>query len=1140
MVKTRFHTITTYDISETILNEIHPKDGEILSCPCSTTSISYKKFVSHHITYHPLCRSYFISQQWIKAVYSPNASRYIPRDFRIIAHSQFQFLADFCSLAKDMISQAKDEIANYELITVDLLSKKQLESKVNTTIESARNSTSIRLMSYVNYINTTSQSNNFISALNTNIKIKTIFDVTERYIAEKYASTYVQSIQSRAELSCDSENVFMGAVFYSTQSPLNPTASLLSVNDPPSYESIIGFSAACTPFESFLRSTLDCLHDKECIELLITYIPSITQTNFDLNNSILSSKQQNLSLYGHLESLFIDHWSINTNYSEYFHQCTSISCSYTTKSKKNIYYALTVLISLYGGFTIILRFIIPYFISIMCKPKSPSTNKNITIIARLRKYGKLLQQMNLYKTPADRTANGIKQQRIITYIYIILLTGSFMIFLLFHSLNTENVTITERNPSFDTYNNLKVLYKDTLKCPCSTMIIPYKEFLRLDPSMHQVCQSIFVSKYLISMMKKTIGKKQLDKWFEYAPSYFQLLSDFCQLANRTVDDAINRLLLQQFAVSDVLTETIFDAQINEILSQFFQLTMISFHVLVNTTSLFTQIDQPYTAASQYHPGHGDLNLIVHPWENKINNKVSLNLTFKLTEIYDTKSSLANCICPTDPHCQTDDYLISSNIISSIFFDAHYSFNTSGLAQRCFTVDSVLFSTLECFYIHSDCLTVFLGTLYLHYSSSDKTPIQPLVYNSTNSRFPPDTLIKSIIGKLMIEQWNPFFSYKKFYQSCLPKYCTYLKRTRTKDALEVTIVLISLVGGLTVSLRIVALYLVKIILFLREIITRKKKPISKAKPNVNVNQKFFDRLVMIIRKLSTFVHTQLINLSVFSPRDFDSRNDRATVKRLGQWSTRLYIILFIIGLVILILYTIIRPEFQTKMFYEPSFDHYNRLIKKYENRLKCSCSHIASKYNEFASLEPRFHQICSSPFVSDRWRIIITYDLDLNLLRYPRTDYRYFLSAHLQFLRGLCDLSLELINNSVHQFHTSLFITTQLLFKTEFDQHFNSIIKQIQSNTPQVFAQLLFLIRKINHGDGVISTYGTNYKYIIPWDKIDGVYAPTQSITYDNCSCDLDFNCTSQAFFHSESEQIPIKGLKIGCTPSESFLSSTIE
>ena len=106
-----------------------------------------------------------------------------------------------------------------------------------------------------------------------------------------------------------------------------------------------------------------------------------------------------------------------------------------------------------------------------------------------------------------------------------------------------------------------------------------------------------------------------------------------------------------------------------------------------------------------------------------------------------------------------------------------------------------------------------------------------------------------------------------------------------------------------------------------------------------------------------------------------------------------------------------------------------------------------------------------------------------------------------------------------------------------------MIEQSKSSAPTTFDHLLRLIRSINDGNGMISTYGTNFEYIIPWYEFYGSYAPTQALIYDdNCSCGLHSNCTTQAsFIRTNSTEVnPIKGSKIGCTPSESFLASTLE
>lgn len=83
-----------------------------------------------------------------------------------------------------------------------------------------------------------------------------------------------------------------------------------------------------------------------------------------------------------------------------------------------------------------------------------------------------------------------------------------------------------------------------------------------------------------------------------------------------------------------------------------------------------------------------------------------------------------------------------------------------------------------------------------------------------------------------------------------------------------------------------------------------------------------------------------------------------------------------------------------------------------------------------------------------------------------------------------------------------------------------------------------LIRMQNHGEALVSTYGTNYQYIVSTERNSSNHiAFTRPLTYDgNCSCALNFTCTITASFTEK----PIRGLKMGCTPTESLLASTLE
>ncbi len=99
--------------------------------------------------------------------------------------------------------------------------------------------------------------------------------------------------------------------------------------------------------------------------------------NLSLINSVLPPRQRNLCLYDRLANLFIEEWSININYSTYFADCAPLFCTYTIEDPTNFSYTITLLISLYGGLTFIIRFISAFLVNIASKIKRHSINIQI-------------------------------------------------------------------------------------------------------------------------------------------------------------------------------------------------------------------------------------------------------------------------------------------------------------------------------------------------------------------------------------------------------------------------------------------------------------------------------------------------------------------------------------------------------------------------------------------------------------------------------------------------------------------------------------------------------------------------------------------------------------------------------------------
>jgi hypothetical protein len=143
--------------------------------------------------------------------------------------------------------------------------------------------------------------------------------------------------------------------------------------------------------------------------------------------------------------------------------------------------------------------------------------------------------------------------------------------------------------------------------------------------------------------------------------------------------------------------------------------------------------------------------------------------------------------------------------------------TPGLITGCSLSESVLLSTLECYYSHSDCFGILMSSAQESYLFFVENPrwfdARPLIHKPAVDRFPPNTPVSTIVKSMMLERWHFASSHERFYKSCAPLHCAYSNRIPTKSFVEVMITLVSMIGGVILSLRLATRSLVALIFFL---------------------------------------------------------------------------------------------------------------------------------------------------------------------------------------------------------------------------------------------------------------------------------------------------------------------------------------
>ncbi|CAF1613345.1 unnamed protein product [Adineta ricciae] len=134
------------------------------------------------------------------------------------------------------------------------------------------------------------------------------------------------------------------------------------------------------------------------------------------------------------------------------------------------------------------------------------------------------------------------------------------------------------------------------------------------------------------------------------------------------------------------------------------------------------------------------------------------------------------------------YSVDFSNSDTILFDSHQFWVDSNSNSNQFHSIPILELESDCLesgLVHADCLIVPLNETDLcpPVLVKELTHFGPLIYNATTTQFSPYINVSTMFKAIMIEEWNSSTSYKSFYQSCAPIYCTYSQKMGTKCFLE---------------------------------------------------------------------------------------------------------------------------------------------------------------------------------------------------------------------------------------------------------------------------------------------------------------------------------------------------------------------
>ena len=149
--------------------------------------------------------------------------------------------------------------------------------------------------------------------------------------------------------------------------------------------------------------------------------------------------------------------------------------------------------------------------------------------------------------------------------------------------------------------------------------------------------------------------------------------------------------------------------------------------------------------------------------------------------------------------------------------------------------------------------------------------------------------------------------------------------------------------------------------------------------------------------------------------------------------------------------------------------------------------------------------------------------------------RQFLASQLSLLASYCVLASTTVNNSLTLFLRQQPITAQALTTDQFANQINATINRFILDMSSSFRHSLNYFQAITHGNAMMSTYVSNWKFAPVYTSISSPI-PTIPVWYGNCSCASSSQCSLPMTIDDAS----FLGLAIGCLPSSVLLQSTLQ
>ena len=742
------------------------KSNPSFSCPCSTLEISHNDLIEITYELHPYCSSDFIR---LPRIDYPDSSYFSKLEFRLRAPSLFKSLSIMCQLASSYIDNSVVSFMTSSIVTNEALSNDVFTLETNATIDRFISSTKRSFARNLAVILNMTWSNAIISGKATNFGFYASYGINNSLVIRSSSYSYSNNGGDTCNCAVSMDCFYPMSIYSYAQWQLDILFT------------VPGFYISCLEMKTIRFSSLLCLFNQSCVDLISFWLNISNLKALDMHSLRRFNVSSTLDVI--TNEIFVNRWNVSMSYRRFYEQCRPDRCTYILVQQNSIWITLTIVFGLIGGLMKILQVLVPRLVqgifTIQSRCRHRAANSELITTNNSRRFScqdvlSRLYQLNLFPSdnPTADNEHIIREQKLSTRVFLILLISSLVILTLYSSQIQRTKTVIINYPTMEQYSLLYDSHSQTLTCPCKNISIAQEMFMTLQPRFHQICESDFVR---LQWRKSLFSTTAFINLFPFdfrllGLSSFGTIASLCQLSHMTIDDGLFEFNISSFVSTRVIPQQQLIIQGQSLIELFIATSQDAFVSTLQTV-------RDATSVNALMPGFETTTSVELRMLNDTVSKFVM-----VSQIYNYTSS---CTCSSDPTCiepagiyETD----SNRLLYAI----------PGFFVGCYMVEATLQSNLAFLYDQNQ-INHFRQLIRFDYFNS--IPYNTAALNaSRDSQYNISTPIYMIMEKMMTEPWYKYINYSAYYQACHPLECKYTYIIKY-DVIYIITTITGLIGGL---------------------------------------------------------------------------------------------------------------------------------------------------------------------------------------------------------------------------------------------------------------------------------------------------------------------------------------------------------